>query len=153
MVDLMIPPRRLEFIADQCTRTSLNYSDSSSFIWDSKQKFTKIVIKRMNETIHHSPGFEARPSVRDQAPEPYKIHVTLLDEDDLPLARGTATLPLLLGVGVFWPSCPMPPSSQLASAKCFVLPTGETLRLKSMSLCAGTPPHYSFRVSTPAQVY
>lgn len=92
---------------------------------------------------------EAHQQILDDTPEPLKVHVILLDWDDLPLARGTATLPLFLGVGVFWPSCPMPDAGRLAKAKCFVLPTGEMLKLKSMALCGGNPPRYDFWVNPP----
>ena len=92
---------------------------------------------------------EAHQQALDETPEPQKVQVILLDEDRLPVARGTAILPLLLGVGVFWPSCPMPPANRLSLARCFSLPSGETLKLKEMSLCAGEPPHYDFWVSSP----
>ena len=85
----------------------------------------------------------------DVSHEPSRVEVSLLDRDDLPLARGAAMLPLLLGigVGVFWPSCPMPAASQLATAKCFALPTGEMMKLQSLKLFAEDPPRYEFRVS------
>jgi hypothetical protein len=87
--------------------------------------------------------------VLDDTPEPSRIKVTLMDADDLPIARGVATLPLLLGVGIFWPDCPMPPTHQLIAAKHFRLSSGETLKVRSMTLCTGSPPHYSFWVSPP----
>ncbi len=86
--------------------------------------------------------------VLDSTPEPQKVQVTLLDRDNLPLARGTAILPLLLGVGVFWPNCPMPPENRLDLAKCFTLPTGESMNLKSLRLCPGNPPRYEFWVGS-----
>ena len=93
------------------------------------------------------------PNSQQQAPdlaaESQKISVILLDQDNLPLARGVATLPVLLGVGVFWPSCPMPSENRLETAKCFSLPTGETMNVKGLKLCAGCPPHYEFRVNRP----
>lgn len=85
----------------------------------------------------------------DDTPEKSKVKVTLMDQDDLPMARGMATLPLLLGVGLFWPDCPMPPESQLVAVKQFRLPSGEVLKVRSMTLCTGSPPHYSFWVSPP----
>lgn len=87
--------------------------------------------------------------ILDETPEPLKVHVVLLDRDNLPLARGTAILPLLLGVGVFWPNCPMPSAERLASAKCFARPGGEILKLKNLALCPGNPPHYRFWVDSP----
>ncbi len=54
----------------------------------------------------------------DATPGPLKVHVTLLDRGDLPLAHGTAILPLLQGGGVFWPDCPMPNADRLSMAKC-----------------------------------
>ncbi|MES2439712.1 MAG: hypothetical protein V4584_11620 [Verrucomicrobiota bacterium] len=92
---------------------------------------------------------ESHQQLLDETPEPQKVQVILLDADDLPLARGTAILPLLLGVGVFWPCCPMPGPNRLAAAKCFTLPTGEILKLKEMTLCSGSPPHYDFWVCQP----
>lgn len=92
---------------------------------------------------------EAHQQSLDETPDRTKVAVTLIDADDLPLARGTAILPLSLGVGVFWPDCPMPCSDQLANAKGFALPSGEMLKLKEMTLCAGCPPHYDFWVSQP----
>lgn len=101
----------------------------------------------MNPTVISLP--ESHQEVLDQTPEPQKVKVTLLDQDDLPMARGHAILPLLLGVGVFWPDCPMPGEAALATAKAFVLPTGESLRLSQLTLCAGDPPHYDFWVTQP----
>jgi hypothetical protein len=103
----------------------------------------------MNATVYLRPETPSKAPARPQTPEPFKVQVTLLDQDNLPLAKGTATLPLLFGMGIFWPSCPMPPSQQLAYAKCFILPSGETLKLESLSLCPGSPPHYNFKVSLP----
>ena len=91
----------------------------------------------------------AHQQILDDTPEPLKVNVILLDWNGLPMAHGTAILPLLLGVGVFWPDCGMPAADRLAKAKCFVLPTGEMLKLKSMALCAGKPPHYDFWVNPP----
>src|SRR5690606_9720545 len=87
---------------------------------------------------------DAHQKSLDDTPEPMKVSVILLDQDDLMLARGTAVLPLSLGVGVFWPDCPMPCSDQLGLAKCFKLPSGEIIRVKELTLCAGNPPHYDF---------
>jgi hypothetical protein len=101
----------------------------------------------MNETLTPRPASPSNANVPKHPPEPYKVQVTLLDQDNLPLARGTATLPLLFGAGVFWPSCPMPASSQLATAKCFALPSGEILKLRTMDACAGSPPRYNFWVN------
>jgi hypothetical protein len=83
----------------------------------------------------------------DESPESARVRVVLLDRDDLPMARGSAMLPLSLGVGMFWPDCPMPPSARLVSVKCFSLPGGEKLHLKSVKLCDGQPPHYEFRMA------
>lgn len=99
----------------------------------------------MNPTAYALP--ESTQQALDDVLEPVKIPVKLLDRDDLPLASGTATLPLLLGIGVFWPDCPMPAANQLATAKCFALPTGETMKIKTLKLCAGNPPRYEFGVS------
>ena len=99
----------------------------------------------MNHTAY--PSLESITQAFEESPEPIKVQVSLLDRDDLPLARGTATLPLLLGIGFFWPNCPMPPASQLASAKCFALPTGEMMKIKSLQLRADCPPRYEFWVS------
>jgi hypothetical protein len=90
---------------------------------------------------------ESYQQILDDSPDPLKVKVFLLDQDNLPMARGMAVLPLLLGVGVFWPSCPMPDAERLAQAKCFSLPGGETLKLSSLSLCPGSPPHYRFWVN------
>ena len=101
--------------------------------------------KPMNPTV--SPLLETLTQTNAEIPDLVKVQVRLLDRDDLPLASGTATLPVLLGVGVFWPSCPMPAASQLATAKCFALPTGEMMKLQSLKLFAEDPPRYEFRVS------
>ncbi len=85
----------------------------------------------------------------DEIPEPRRVRVILLDRDNLPLARGSAVMPLLLGVGVFWPDCPMPSSGKLCTAKCFTLPSGETLNLSALTLCEGAPPRYDFWVNRP----
>ena len=85
--------------------------------------------------------------VLDNAPEPLRVQVTLLDHDNLPVARGAAVLPVLLGVGVFWPNSPMPPANRLYTVKCFKLPTGETMNIKSMMPGTGNPPRYEFRVN------
>lgn len=92
---------------------------------------------------------EAHQQVLDETPEPKKVQVILLDEEALPLACGTAILPLLLGVGVFWPSEPMPAANRLSSARSIGLLGGEMLKLKEMTLCTGFPPHYDFWVSPP----
>ena len=86
-------------------------------------------------------------SAPQDVPEGSRVRVVLLDQDNLPMAHGSAVLPLSLGVGVFWPDSPMPPSARLLSAKCFALPGGELLHLKSMTLCEGQPPHYDFRMA------
>jgi hypothetical protein len=83
----------------------------------------------------------------DEIPLTSRVRVVLLDQDDLPLARGSAVLPLSLGIGVFWPDCPMPPSAKLVSVKCLALPGGEQLHLKSLTLREGQPPHYAFRMA------
>ena len=85
----------------------------------------------------------------DRTPEFQKVKVHLLDKDRLAIASGTAVLPLLLGVGVFWPHCPMPCDLRLDMADCFTLPTGETMKLKALHLCSGSPPHYDFWVCPP----
>jgi hypothetical protein len=41
----------------------------------------------------------------------------------------------------------MPAASQLATAKCFALPTGEMMKIRTLNLCADNPPCYEFRVS------
>ncbi len=92
---------------------------------------------------------EAHQQVLDCTPEPHKVRVIFLDGEDVPLARGTALLPLLLGVGVFWPESPMPCPDRLARAKCVTLPSGEMLSLKTLELCEGDPPHYDFWVCQP----
>lgn len=92
---------------------------------------------------------DSHQQLLDETPELRKVRVILLDLDNLPLARGTAVLPLLLGVGVFWPDGPMPSSRLLATAKRFALSSGEILTLKEMNLCAGSPPHYDFWVCQP----
>lgn len=92
---------------------------------------------------------ESHQDLLDRTPELQKVKVTLLDRDQLPIASGLAVLPLLLGVGVFWPHCPMPSDFRLSMACCFTLPTGETMRLKALHLCNGSPPHYDFWVSPP----
>jgi hypothetical protein len=93
---------------------------------------------------------ESHQQLLDETPEPQKVRVILLDCDNLPLARGTALLPLLLGVGVFWPDCPMPGQAALSNAKYFTLPSGEMLNLQMLELCEGQPPHYDFWVSKPS---
>jgi hypothetical protein len=102
----------------------------------------------MNDTLNPRSVAAPKMASTKSSQEPYQVPVTLLDEDQLPLARGTATLPMLLDAGVFWPSCPMPASSQLANAKCFALPTGEVIKLRSLDACAGSPPHYRFWART-----
>jgi hypothetical protein len=101
----------------------------------------------MNPTVY--PHQESHPQAVKPALEPVKVAVTLLDWDNLPLARGTAVLPVLLGVGVFWPSCPMPPEDRLCTAKCFTLPTGESMNIKTLKLAEQSPPKYEFWVSHP----
>lgn len=99
----------------------------------------------MNPTV--ASLLETLTQTNDEIPDLVKVQVRLLDRDDLPLASGTATLPVLLGVGVFWPSSPMPAASQLATAKYFALPTGEMMKLQSLKLFAEDPSRYEFRVS------
>lgn len=79
--------------------------------------------------------------------EPSRVRVVLLDRDNLPMAHGSAVLPLSLGVGIFWPDCPLPSSTRLLAVKCLALPGGELLHLKSMTLRDGQPPHYDFRMA------
>ena len=92
---------------------------------------------------------DSHQQVLDQTPESRRVSVTLLDHDNHPLARGTAALPLFLGVGLFWPESPMPSAKRLATAKRIVLPSGETLKLKELCLCEGLPQRYDFWVSQP----
>ena len=99
----------------------------------------------MNDTVLQLP--ESPPDVLDRSPDVNKVQVTLLDCDNLPIARGSAVLPLSLSVGVFWPCCPMPCGDQLTTASCFLLPGGELLKLQALTLCPGDPPRYEFRVS------
>ncbi len=99
----------------------------------------------MNPTVDPLPEVQSQPY--EEIPEPVKVQVNLLDRGNLLLASGTATLPVLLGVGEFWPNGPMPAASQLATAKCFALPTGEMMNIKSLIQCADNPPRYEFRVS------
>lgn len=99
----------------------------------------------MYSTVY--PLLDTLTQTNAEIPDLVKVQVSLLDRDDLPLASGTATLPVLLGVGVFWPSCPMPAASQLATAKCFALPTGKMMKLHSLKLFTEDPPRYEFRVS------
>ena len=104
-------------------------------------------LKTMNPPVYPLP--ESDQLALDDVPEPAKLQVKLLDHDDLPLASGAATLPLLLGMGIFWPSCPMPAASQLSTAKCFALPTGEMMKIETLNLRADNPPRYEFKVSRP----
>ncbi len=76
-----------------------------------------------------------------------RVRVVLLDQDNLPMARGSAVLPLAFGVGIFWPDCPMPPFASLLTIKCFALPGGEMMLLKSLTLRRGYPPQYEFRMA------
>lgn len=99
----------------------------------------------MNPTVYPPP--EATQQASDDLIEPVKVPVKLLDQDDLSLACGMATLPLLLGVGTFWPTCPMPAANQLAVVKCFALPSGEMMKIKTLRLCGENPPCYEFSVS------
>ncbi len=101
----------------------------------------------MNPTVYPLSG--SHPQALDDIPEPAKVQVSLFDRDGLPLACGTATLPLLFGVGVFWPSCPMPAAGQLATARYFSLPTGAKMKIKTLKLCADNPPRYEFWMSRP----
>ncbi len=91
---------------------------------------------------------EAYQSVLDEIPQAQRIKVVLMDGDNLPMARGTAVLPVVAaGNGIFWPDCPMPGGQGLSSAKCFSLPGGEVVKLRTLNLKAGTPPHYEFTVA------
>ena len=90
---------------------------------------------------------EAYQSVLDEIPPAQRIKVVLMDSDNLPMARGTAVLPIAAGNGLFWPDCPMPGGQRLSSAKCFTLPAGEVVKVKTLKLKAGTPPHYEFTVA------
>ncbi len=113
-----------------------------------KFKIIHSLIQTLKTMIHPVYPQHQNPSqALEDIPEPAKVQVKLLDQDNLPLASGTATLPLLLGLGVFWPHCPMPAASQLATAKCFALQTGEMMRIRTLKLCADNPPRYEFRVS------
>ncbi len=91
----------------------------------------------------------AHQQLLEEMPGPNRVQVTLLDRDNQPLACGVAVLPLLLGVGIFWPACPMPCRRRLAAAKCFILPSGEMMKLKALNRCAGSPAHYDYWVSRP----
>jgi hypothetical protein len=104
-------------------------------------------LKAMKYDVFQLP--EAHQQLLDGTPEPQRVRVILLDCDNLPLACGTALLPLLLGVGVFWPEDPVPCPALLSNAKCVTLPSGELLTLKTMELCEGHPPHYDFWVCQP----
>ncbi len=86
-------------------------------------------------------------SVAPRFSEGSRVRVVLLDQDNLPMAQGSAVLPLLLGVGIFWPDCPMPASARLLSVKCFALPGGELLHLKSITQHDSDPPRYDFRMA------
>ncbi len=92
---------------------------------------------------------ESHQQMLDDTPDPHKVQVSLLDRKNLPISRGTAILPLLLGVGVFWPDSPTPIKGRLSSARYLVLESGEILKLKNLTLCAGSPVHYNFWVSAP----
>ncbi len=81
----------------------------------------------------------------DETPEPKKVTVSVLDEKNRPLASGKAVLPLLLGVGIFWPSSPIPETK----AQRLCLESGETLKLDNLIRCDGLPLHYEFWVSSP----
>lgn len=92
---------------------------------------------------------EAHHQVLDETPEPHKVQVTFLDHNDQPLARGSAILPLLLGVGVFWPTSPMPTNKRLAKAKRVSLPGGESMVLRTLKPCPDNPDRYDFWVNMP----
>jgi hypothetical protein len=92
---------------------------------------------------------DSHRQVLDETPELLKVRVILLDRDNLPLAKGSAVMPLSLGVGVFWPECSMPSAGKLCTAKCFTLASGETLNLIALTLCDGDPPRYDFWVDHP----
>jgi hypothetical protein len=101
----------------------------------------------MNYEAYELP--ESHQQVLDDTPEPHKIEVSLLDRDNLPIGRGTAVLPLLLGVGIFWPDSQHPPDGQMTSVKSLALTTGERLRVKTLTLCKGNPLHYKFWINAP----
>jgi len=90
---------------------------------------------------------EPYQTVLEEPSRAQRIKVILMDGDNLPMARGTAVLPVAAGSGVFWPDCPMPCGQLLTSANCFTLPGGEVLKLDELKLRAGTPPHYDFTVA------
>ena len=100
----------------------------------------------MNYDIEFS---EAHHQVLDETPEPHKVPVTLLDHNDRPLARGSAILPLLLGVGVFWPASPMPTGKQLSKAKRVTLASGESMILRTLKPCSDSSQRYDFWVNMP----
>lgn len=101
----------------------------------------------MNHDVHELPP--SHQLALDETPESERVKVVLVDRDNLPIAQGKAVMPLLLGVGVFWPCCPMPSGERLGAVKGFTLPSGETLRVKELVLCAGDPPHYDFWIEEP----
>src|SRR6478752_9472327 len=90
---------------------------------------------------------EAHHQLLDETPEPHKVPVTLLDHNNRPLARGSAILPLLLGVGVFWPASPMPTGKRLANAKRVTLASGESMILRTLKPCSDSSQRYDFWVN------
>jgi hypothetical protein len=94
---------------------------------------------------HPHPLPESLHRMLDETPEPEKVAVSVLDRNNRTLATGRAVLPLLLGVGIFWPSGPLP----LTLAERLSLGSGETLKVDHFILCEGLPLHYEFWVSSP----
>lgn len=97
----------------------------------------------MNSNYHPLP--ESLHRMLDETPEPKKVAVSVLDQNNRPFATGKAALPLLLGVGIFWPSGPIAE----AKAQRLSLASGETLKLDNLIRCDGLPLHYEFWVSSP----
>jgi len=92
---------------------------------------------------------DAHHQVLEEIPQPHKVPVTFLDKNNQPLACGVAILPLLLGVGVFWPSSPLTASKRLALAKRVTLPSGESMSLRTLKPCSGCLHRYDFWVNMP----
>ena len=103
----------------------------------------------MNYDVYELP--DSHQQVLDNTPEPHKIEVSLLDRNNLPIGRGTAVLPLLLGVGIFWPDRQSPPETDISMIKCLALATGERLRVKNLTVCKGSPLHYKFWMNAPLE--
>lgn len=83
----------------------------------------------------------------DNTPELGKVTLTALDPQGRIVGSGRAVLPLLLGVGIFWPSSPLP----IGKADRLALASGETLQVEQFILCEGLPVHYEFWVTSPFQ--